>query len=627
MSNIFIERIMVNPELGKCRVSFRSGVNVIWAENTKEAKGGSDFRNSVGKTTFIKLIDYLMGRKQYISNHLSAEGIFCERYVLAEMFLGTEYFTIVRSLTDNEDNKIYVGCVIDDLLSAEDVKGESLNHEKYIEFLTKQIYGESIFLGNRNYLSHRTIMSYLIRDQFYGFAKFDSGMKEEKADQRKKRLEFLLGLINEKRVKLDDELKELCNDQKLLTVRKNTLKNYFEYISDESYSELKKQKKRLEKKLKENQELLKEAEKIKSYIDEQMEANSKETAEILFRIKKCDEERYILNNRLMEYQKAISDIDNENYKIGIMDIGFGIFEKIEFEKCPFYMKNLETGREICEYLENQGNRSEVLQAVGARKKILEIEKKELKDSIRRVNSYIKQFEDDIKLLKKKLDSKKKEMEKLHFDKKEKYEKIKEDNNTLSYQLELLSKDTRNFEYLEKLVEEIKEKNKEIQEKRALLEHLQHNCAVELNKYYSEIIKYITNNERIGAINFQTYEPRILYRNGVQDNGAGMKNASVLAFDIAMLELAVSEQENSPCHPLFLVHDSPRVHDLDLTIYFRLIDYVINMEYKYQSRKFQYIITTLEISEKIYDKQHMYIRLKLDNSGDEGKLYGCTIDID
>ena len=105
-----------------------------------------------------------------------------------------------------------------------------------------------------------------------------------------------------------------------------------------------------------------------------MESNSKESEEILFRIKRCEEEVYILNNRLTEYQKAISDIDNENYKIGVMNIGFDIFEKIEFEKCPFYMKNLENGRETCEYLENQGNSSEVLQAVSARKKILEIEK-------------------------------------------------------------------------------------------------------------------------------------------------------------------------------------------------------------------------------------------------------------
>lgn len=143
---------------------------------------------------------------------------------------------------------------------------------------------------------------------------------------------------------------------------------------------------------------------------------------------------------------------------------------------------------------------------------------------------------------------------------------------------MIAKDTRNFEYLDELSDKIDKKKGKIQEKREILDGLQRNRAIELNKYYSKVVVYITNNERMGEINYQTYEPRILYKNGQPDNGAGMKNAAVLAFDIAMLELAINNQEVSKCRPIFLVHDSPKLHDLDLTIYYRLIDYMIKVEF-------------------------------------------------
>lgn len=131
---------------------------------------------------------------------------------------------------------------------------------------------------------------------------------------------------------------------------------------------------------------------------------------------------------------------------------------------------------------------------------------------------------------------------------------------------------------------------------------------------------------MGEINYQTYEPRILYKNGQPDNGAGMKNAAVLAFDIAMLELAINNQEVSKCRPIFLVHDSPKLHDLDLTIYYRLIDYMIKVEQEYKEQRFQYIITTLDITENVSKNIDEFVRLRLNNSGDGGKLFGCTIDI-
>lgn len=139
-------------------------------------------------------------------------------------------------------------------------------------------------------------MSYLIRDQFYGFSKFDSGIKEERANSRKKRLEFLLGLITEDKVELEEQIA----------------------------------------------------------------------------------------NR--------------------------------------------------DYLQNQGEADQLPQAIRARKKILQIEKKELLDSIKRVGSFIKSLEKKVKQLNKCLTDKQKEQEKLYSERREKYEEIEEEKQRIEYNL-------------------------------------------------------------------------------------------------------------------------------------------------------------------------------------------------
>lgn len=630
MNSVYIERLMVNPKLGKCDVSFRNGVNVIWAENVAKITTGADFRNSVGKTTFVHLIDFLFGRSQYIKNPVAgSEGVFIEAEMLAEVVFRNVRYTISRRLIDGEENRVYNDWVIEQLLKGEKLESQFYNLEDYKKFLTKEIYGESIIINNKNYVTHRSIMSYLIRDQFYGFSKFDSGMQEEKGAQRKKRLEFLLGLVTSEKVELEEEISVLNTEKSKLLTEKSTLKNYFDYISEETFSELKRRKKKLQKELEKNQELLEKAVDIRIEIDTRIEHSEKESIKITEKIKDYRDELFILRNRLKEYQKAVNDIDNENYKIDTMSVAYQIFHKIDFEKCPFYMQNLDTEKLACDYLQNQGNKSQLLQAIKARKKIIQIEKKELQESVKRIISYIKQLEKEICFANKNLSANQIIKEKLQQERIEKYEKIEEDNQRINYGLELLAKDMRNFEYLDKLSEKIDQKKEIIKSKNESLEALQKNRAVELNKYFAKVIKYITNEERIGEINFKTYEPRITYKNGTIDNGAGIKNAAVVAFDVAMLELALNNQEVEKCRPLILVHDSPKLHDLDLTIYYRLIDYVIEMEKSYskENKNFQYIITTLDISETVTQNIEQYVRLRLDNSGDGGNLFGCTTDIE
>lgn len=51
--------------------------------------------------------------------------------------------------------------------------------------------------------------------------------------------------------------------------------------------------------------------------------------------------------------------------------------------------------------------------------------------------------------------------------KEKYEKIEEENRRIQYSLELLAKDTRNFEYLERLSDQIEKRMMILRRKKKL----------------------------------------------------------------------------------------------------------------------------------------------------------------
>lgn len=89
------------------------------------------------------------------------------------------------------------------------------------------------------------------------------------------------------------------------------------------------------------------------------------------------------------------------------------------------------------------------------------------DSIKRVNSFIKQFERKVKQSNKWLADRQKEQGKLYNERKEKYEKIEEENRRIQYSLELLAKDTRNFEYLERLSDQIEKRMMILRRKKKL----------------------------------------------------------------------------------------------------------------------------------------------------------------
>ncbi len=147
----------------------------------------------------------------------------------------------------------------------------------------------------------------------------------------------------------------------------------------------------------------------------------------------------------------------------------------------------------------------------------------------------------------------------------------------------------------------------------------------LSTYYDEIVQFLYNETKKGILDLspraKNIQVKIINNDGVgeEDTGDATKIMKVVAFDLALLKLAESSEV---MHPKFLIHDSPNVRDVDPEVYKRIMSYILELEREIVDIDFQYIITTLLLPEDIKENSE-YIKLKLNNNGEEGKLFGFS----
>ncbi|MBU3072848.1 DUF2326 domain-containing protein [Clostridium estertheticum] len=629
-SNIFIHRLLIYPQLGKCDVEFRNGLNVVWSKDINENKHiESNLRNSVGKTTFVKFIDYLLGKSYFIvSIDAAKKNLFENKSLLAEVIFGNERFTVKRSVLEYEEIHVFSGWVLDDVLN-ETVKekGEPLDLKGYRMFLTKKIYGENIIVNKKVYITHRNIMSYLIRDQFAGFVKYDSGLKEENAKTRRKRLEFLLGLISEKKEQLEQDIDGLDKKKGEYANERNILKKYFQLVSETNLSKLNKGKAINEKQIKDYETELANKDDLLIRLQTQNEECKNIKIEFNRKCVHIDDEIYMLNLKETDYNMASKDIENELFKIKNINLSIDIFSPFQFKRCPVYMKELKGEKVVCGYISENENKNEFKNMTEARKKILTFEKKDINEATNKMSSFVKELKIKKIVILKKLSENNELQKKTEADIEEQFDKVGDKIKDLKHKNDLIDKELVNFQYVDKLKGFIDEKNTQIAEKKEALESIIKSRAFELNDVFNKIVKYLTDNARCGMISIKDYTPAIYTLSGNMDKGSAMCNVAVIAFDLAMLEMSLKFNDIGEVYPKFLVHDSPKLHDIQIETYKRIMDYVTCMEVEYSSKEFQYILTTLDISDNVEKNKDTYIRLTLDNSGDGGKLFGCQVEID
>ncbi|EBK2059925.1 hypothetical protein AAL85_24320, partial [Salmonella enterica subsp. enterica serovar Typhi] len=198
---LFINRVAVNPPKGKTDVTFRAGLNVVRAtliaNNLKEmGENQPGIRNSVGKTTFAHLLDYGLGKSNFLYKDKAYGRKTLESHeLLMEFRINVEKYTVQRNLVKGDICILHKGWIINDLLEGNQIKGERYPVKDYRDLLEDKLFSGANIYEDKRFISFRDVMQMIFRDQVGGFEAIDkTGNYTVSADAKRKLQQFLSGL-------------------------------------------------------------------------------------------------------------------------------------------------------------------------------------------------------------------------------------------------------------------------------------------------------------------------------------------------------------------------------------------------------------------------------------------------
>ncbi|QSF36396.1 DUF2326 domain-containing protein (plasmid) [Priestia megaterium] len=620
-NSLFISRVTTEPKLNNFDVTLRKGLNIIYAKDI----GGKGSVNSVGKSTFVKLVNFGLGSNVFL-NSKTAKKKLSDVYLLMELTINGTELTVKRKLIDGDICEFFEGWKIDEIRSKLNYSGEKLNNDDYKSRIENLLFSNNNYHDNKKIFSVRQFLSQLIRVQGGGFEFIDKPLGiNETADLRRQRLQFLTGLLSEEIKRLNNEIAKTQVEEKEAKKTYEIINMYIKHKTVKYKYELEEEKNKLEIDINALEEELKEKKNHLKYIYKKRDAMEGEKSEKVLHISKIVERIDAYNLRILNYDTTCNEIDNESVAIDMALTSQELFKKYPYTKCPTCLKPLSNKNSgNCVAHQNQNDDT----AVETIKKILSNEKEELKRAIKIykekivfLNAEKTKLKEDVHTINKFVD---KTLDEL-ISKITILEKTKE--SLYGNKIEIENR-LNTLEDINKYEENWKEEKEKVRELKKDL----NDCLKEMDErlyllslYYNEIVEYLYNKTKKGRLTLspqaKNIQVAIINNDGVgeEDRGDATNIMKVVAFDLALLKFS---ELSDVMHPKFLIHDSPNARDTDPEVYKRIMQYVLKLEEELDDVDFQYIITTILLPDQIKDDSK-YIRCLLDNSGDGGKLFGFT----
>jgi hypothetical protein len=141
----------------------------------------------------------------------------------------------------------------------------------------------------------------------------------------------------------------------------------------------------------------------------------------------------------------------------------------------------------------------------------------------------------------------------------------------------------------------------------------------LERRFDEVVRALLGPSFAGRINLVRGQVELQVSDRGERTGAAMETIKLLAFDLAALALRL---EGHGWFPGFLIHDGPREADLAEGIYEQLFRYAVDLEKKLPGQAepaFQYIITTTGAPPEELQRAPWLLSPTLDASQSEGRL--------
>lgn len=653
--DVWVKRLVLfgrlSPEPQPIRdISLHRGLNIVWAEEPESASDHSDIAgHSAGKTTFCRLIRYVLGEKTYASKSgtQAIRRSFPNGYVGAEVMVGGVQWAVLRPLGENRNSWVLREGTIEQVVEN---KGEPAFQDSYPAQigLTRFLDGlaSATVVRTQEEIRWGHLLAWCARDQearFQNVHEWRSPRSESewpafrfpKSDPLFV-MRVLLGLYLPDELGAEEtmsrELRRLEKAEADLERLKREPEFWHQHYQARLQAGLKSlfpaESTDIEKAQLVSAELLPD---LKRYVGKAKFINDEEADRLTRDAANTQTKLNEINERLAEARLELRQIEAlfALEQKATDEIQKGLNQGDEFRKKAAELKDrvCPLGGVLfgdCEYVQDRQNRLQP----GELRKAHTLEQMEAERVAER-QQLVNQKQD----LQKKLNSGEEERNRLLEQQRQCTEKVhslsssavnlQDDLNQLIAWEERVQAPEKT-DKMRAAVEAVVELKQKIDAERARLNQLlaQHDSNRDLlNRIFSESARVVLPSSSYdGIVRFEDRELNFQITHGGAMSGEAVETLAVLLADISCLIFNLLSADSRL--PGFLLHDSPREADLGLRLYHSFINFVAEVAASFENQAdcpFQYILTTTTPPpHAVINPRHIILRL--DASREEGLLF-------
>ena len=624
--DVWVRRLVIyeqiSPDLKAIReINLTKGLNIVWAEEPEDDDPSAEITgHSAGKTTFCRLLRYVLGEKTYgtKANMELIRKAFPGGYVGAELFVRQKQWAVIRPIGNGRNSYVKADVTIEDLLND---RSQPAYQEDYPTKLGLDVLLDSMPAGavarTDQPIEWGHILAWCSRDQearFQNIHDWRSARSESdwpsfrfsKADPLFV-MRSVLGLFLPDELKAEDSLAKLLQDQDRLGKRLEELKREPQFRVNLYDGEL---RRRLRAVLPDEpdietlplhwDQLLPDLHRLAEKATEKMEGDIAtvenerktlqdqidriggrisqlqtrlQTIDNLFRLE--DEASQELDSGLSQRQKQRELLDEHGEKICVLG---GVL----YQNCEYVQKRQESLRitqlqDVHAMEQAEAKRAET--------------KKAVEDQKGSLNQQIEQLSKERQSLQVKRDALWSGVREKRHDLRD----LKQAEEQLAMWTERQSRPGE-FKELDDCQDKLKETAEKVEKTETrlakLLEQHADNRDLLASIFSGAVKAVLTSGTYDGRVSLDNRELEFRITHGHAMSGEAVETLSVLLADVACLVYnSVSEKARLPG---ILLHDSPREADLGLRIYHSFIRLVGALQDHFGSPDkcpFQYILTT------------------------------------
>ena len=646
---VLFARLTPQPEVIR-DIPLRRGLNIVWAEEPESPSDTSDIAgHSAGKTTFCRLLRYVLGEKTYAKKSATQaiRRSFPNGYVGAELMVGGSQWAVIRPLGENRNSWILRDGTVEQVIQN---KGEPAYQDTYPEQigLTRRLDGlaSATVVRTQEEIKWGHLLAWCARDQEARFQNIYE-WRSPRSDSEWPAFRFpkadplfvmriLLGLYlsdelgteeimsrnlrdldkaeaDFERMKREPEFWRQHHHNRLLTVLRSLFPAEATDIdqaplrSDELAPDLKRYVDKAKFTLGDGADALQQG----------SVAGQAKLNDITERIAAARLELRQIEALFSLGQKATGEIQTG---LGQKEEERRMADELKHRVCP--VGGVLVGE--CSYVKERQSR---LQPGGVRQTHA-LEQMEAERSSERGRLTMQQQE-----LQARIETDEKERDRLQATQQQRSEKIRsfgDKATTLQADFDqLIVWDARvqspeKSEKVRVAAATIDELQRKIETEKENLNQLlaKHDSNSELlNRIFSESVRRVLPSPRYdGVVSFEDRELTFQIMHGGAMSGEAVESLAVLLADFSCLLFNLLSKESHL--PGFLLHDSPREADLGLRLYYNFINFVAEVAGTFEKQgecPFQYVLTTTTPPPSAANDKR-YLVLRLDASQEQGLLF-------